>query len=374
MTLFAFSAAPSRAAEPNDAEAADQRLGNVVSLPGASAGALRERLARKAAKLKRRHLFADIVRQYIAANPGGIFDRDPGRLTPLRFFCEVFADEYADAITADMAAEALTMYAECPVRRFMGRDEQGQPIYRETRPQRAPATVNRAKVALSATFNHACAESLLPDTFVSPTRALKGKGFNAAQLPDRALTPDQVETLLAHARTAPWNKLYLYVLLSVTTGARTNEVRQLRGRNIVLDGDNPHAIIGIRRREGERSGTKNGDAKVMPLSPAVVAEIRRWGVPGEDDLLFPSARKPGQPFATAAAYRKLMLKIGVIENRRPHDLRHTAGTFYANEGRSGSEIAALLGHRTLTMVSRYTRVQPHAKARAFNESALARLK
>lgn len=131
----------------------------------------------------------------------------------------------------------------------------------------------------------------------------------------------------------------------------------------------PHAIVRLRRRESARAGTKNGAVKVMPLVPKVVAEIRRWGALKPDELLFPSERIPGQPFAVHASYARLARKLG-LENKRLHDLRHTAGTMFANDGKSESPIAALLGHKTLTMVSRYTRVQPHAKAAALKTSRL----
>ncbi|WP_374562313.1 tyrosine-type recombinase/integrase [Ideonella sp.] len=71
---------------------------------------------------------------------------------------------------------------------------------------------------------------------------------------------------------------------------------------------------------------------------------------------------------------RLVRRCGDLSNKRFHHLRHTAGTSFANDGRSESEIAALLGHKTLAMVSRYTQVQPHAKARTFRESSLAKRK
>lgn len=345
-----------------------------VALPPAtiSAKALAERLERKAAKLRRRHSLSEVIRGYISAN-GELLDRDPGRLSPLRMWDGALGAKLMDEITSDEVAEVLAMYAEMPVQRYVGKDVDGTPLYRSHGP-RAPATINKAKVALSAVFTWAKSSNLLLRGHHSPTRDIQGKGFRAAQLPDRALPVDQVEALLAHARTAPWKKLYLFVLMALTTGARKSELRHLRGRDLVLDGPEPHALVGVRRTEAERAGTKNGDVKVLNLSPAVVKEIQRWGVPQRDDWLFPSERNPGQPFNMHSSYRALVKRVGFIENGRLHDLRHTAGTIFANEGKSESQIAALLGHRTLAMVPRYTRVQPHAKARTFRESALSRMK
>lgn len=352
--------------------AAPQQPALDAASTGLTAARLAERMARKVARLQRRHTLSDVIRQYIAG-AGEVLDRDPGRLTPLRMWAEVLGERPIDEITGEEVAEVLAMYAELPVRRYVGRDPAtGARLYREHGP-RSVSTVNRAKVILSAVYSYAKDNALLSRGHPSPTRDIRGRGFNAAELPDRSLSSEQVEMLLAHARTAPWKKMYLYVLMALTTGARRGELLQLRGRNLVLEADDPHAIVGLRRRENERAGTKNGAVKVMPLVPKVVAEIRRWGVPDPDELLFPSTRVAGQPFEVNAAYARLVRRLG-FENKRLHDLRHTAGTMFANDGKSESQIAALLGHKTLTMVPRYTRVQPHAKTAALKSSQLWTLK
>jgi len=368
-----MQAGTARRSAPADTLTATDGGAATRALPHAiSADALAERMARKRAKLRRRHSLSEVIRHYISAN-GELLDRDPGRLSPLRMWDGALGAKLMDEISTDEVAEVLAMYAEMPVQRYAGKDTNGQQVYR-SHGARAPATINRAKVALSAVFTWAKESDLLARGHHSPTRDIQGKGFRAAQLPDRALPTDQVEALLAHARTAPWKKMYLFVLMALTTGARKSELRNLRGRDLVLDGPEPHALVGVRRSETERAGTKNGDVKVLNLSPAVVAEIKRWGVPVREEWLFPSERTPGKPFNTHSSYRALVKRVGFIDNGRLHDLRHTAGTVFANEGKSESQIAALLGHRTLTMVARYTRVQPHAKARAFRESALSRMK
>ena len=43
-----------------------------------------------------------------------------------------------------------------------------------------------------------------------------------------------------------------------------------------------------------------------------------------------------------------------LENFRFHDLRHTAASYLAMNGATTMEIAAVLGHKTLQMVKRYS--------------------
>ena len=45
-----------------------------------------------------------------------------------------------------------------------------------------------------------------------------------------------------------------------------------------------------------------------------------------------------------------------IEDFRWHDLRHTTGSYIAMQGASSAEIAAVLGHKSLSMVKRYSHI------------------
>ena len=53
-----------------------------------------------------------------------------------------------------------------------------------------------------------------------------------------------------------------------------------------------------------------------------------------------------RPWEEAVAKAKL-------KDFRFHDLRHSAASYLAMNGATASEIAAVLGHKTLTMVKRY---------------------
>ncbi|WP_374562314.1 hypothetical protein [Ideonella sp.] len=204
-------------------------------------------MAAKATRLQRRHQLSEVIRQYIADN-GGLLERDPGRLSTLRMWDSVLGQHMLDEISSDEVAEALAMYAETPVQRYVGIDRAtGQRRYVECG-QRSPATVTRAKVVLSAVYAFAKDKGLLSRGFAPPTREIRGRGFKAAELPDRALSLAEVENLLAHARTAPWERFYLFVLMALTTGARRGELSKIRGRDLNLNGDEPHAVGQALRR------------------------------------------------------------------------------------------------------------------------------
>jgi integrase len=232
---------------------------------------------------------------------------------------------------------------------------------------RAPATLNRYIVVLSALFKFAKTKPegsprLLPLRHISPTDAVPK--FKVDNVRDRSLDEDQVQALLAFARTEHWPRMYLFALMALTTGARRGELLQLRGRDLELS-------IGLPTATAHK--TKNGDVKVMVLTAAVVREIKRLGMPQADDFLFPAVRGTGKPFAVAKSFERLLRRAGLVEARL-HDMRHTVGSTLAREGRSTVEIATVLGHKTLEVVKRYSHINVKAKAAIMQSSALAGLR
>ena len=94
--------------------------------------------------------------------------------------------------------------------------------------------------------------------------------------------------------------------------------------------------------------TKNGERRGIPLvGPALevmrnLSKVRRI----DDDRVLPETG------SFRWAWLRAVRKAKVLDFRF-HDLRHTAASYLAMNGASPSEIAAVLGHKTLSMVKRY---------------------
>ena len=141
------------------------------------------------------------------------------------------------------------------------------------------------------------------------------------------------------------------VLLTLTTGARRNEAMSLTWGDLNLDA----LTVTL-------SGEKTGQRRTVALSPDVAALLRpRRGLPKA--LVFPSPLDPGRPVDLRSAWETALRRAG-IANFRWHDLRHCAASFLAMEGASLAEIAAVLGHRTLAMVQRYSHLSKEHVAKA----------
>jgi integrase len=283
----------------------------------------------------RRHLLRDVADRYMA---GYVGHDGNSRTSTLAMWVAFLGDRYIDEITSNDVVRVVEHLRRTPLTKYAGRDSStGERIYRE-HGKRAPATLNRYVVVLSALYRFAKSKPengprLLPLRHVSPTDAVPKYKVNNVR--DRSLDEDQVQTLLAFARTEHWPRMYLFALMLLTTGARKGELLQIRGRNLDL---------GAEQQTATAHRTKNGEVKVMVLTTAVVREIRRLGVPSPDEYLFPSVRRPGTPFCVEKSFKRLLVRAG-LPGSRLHDMRHTVGSTLAREGRSPVEIATVSATR-----------------------------
>lgn len=205
--------------------------------------------------------------------------------------------------------------------------------------QRSPATVNRYLAALSHAFTVAVKEwQWLED---NPLRKVSKPKESRGRV--RFLSDPERTALLDACRQSSNADLYLAVVLSLSTGARQQEIMSLRWQQIDLN-------AGLIRLEH----TKNGERRALPLAGHALglvkerAKVRRI----DTDLLFPSKVNPAKPVDLRTPWEKA-LKQADIEDFRWHDLRHSAASYLAMNGATLAEIADVLGHKTLAMVKRY---------------------
>lgn len=210
------------------------------------------------------------------------------------------------------------------------------------------ATINRYKAAISVVFSYACREYDLPD---NPVRHIRSLPENNARI--RFLSDDERKRLFGVIRQCKWDKLYLLVLLAITTGARKGELTIIKWSDI--DFNRQVAFI---------STTKNGEPKVLPLTESVITELQRFNKQ-DDSLVFDSEVKPGRAYCFTKPWKKA-LEEAEIEDFRFHDLRHTTASYLAMNGASLLEIADVLGHKQIQMTKRYSHLCVEHKAKLIN--------
>lgn len=207
-------------------------------------------------------------------------------------------------------------------------------------PQRSNATVNRYMATLSHAFSIAVNEwEWLHE---HPMRKI-------AKLPEprgriRFLDDKERAALLQACQASEGEHLYLLVVLALSTGARHGELINLRWRDV----DMQRKVIVLH-------DTKNKERRVLPLAHHALElmEARRKVRNIASDLVFPSPENPMKPWLSRTSWLTA-LKVAKIQDFRFHDLRHSAASYLAMNGATLAEIAEVLGHKTLSMVKRYS--------------------
>ncbi len=108
--------------------------------------------------------------------------------------------------------------------------------------------------------------------------------------------------------------------------------------------------------------TKNGEDRGVPITSVVYNELKEYSKNRKPDSEFLFARPDGKkPLFMMKGFRNALKKCNITDFRF-HDLRHTAASFLAMDGASLLEIAETLGHKTLSMVQRYSHLtKKHTK-------------
>lgn len=204
---------------------------------------------------------------------------------------------------------------------------------------RSPATVNRYFAALSSALGMASKE--WGWLRVNPAKGMAKK--REAQGRVRFLSSEERAALLkAAAASSDW-RLRPLVLLSITTGARQAELLNLEWRHVDLE-----------RGTALATDTKNREHRMLHLVGEALEEVRRIAkVRRRVDSPLVFASEAGKPRFPRRQWEQARDAAG-LEDFRWHDLRHSAASYLAMSGSTLTEIAAVLGHKTLAMVKRYS--------------------
>lgn len=288
-----------------------------------------------------------IVDLYMAEYAG----RDTTRAQRLGWWVDKIGGVTLAELTDDQIYFAVQDLAGQRGRYWAGKDADEKPIFRAKRRPLSPATLNRYAAALGAVLTWAVKRRIAPRGWDNPCKRLERHVENNERV--RFLSDDERERLLGACRMSTWDRLYLLVMLGLTTGARRGELECLTWGDV----DYEKAVAYVRR-------TKNGDRKMLPLVPTVIDELRRHSR-GGSTLLFASRRRADRAYNFDPAWEAALRAAGV-RNFRFHDLRHSCASYLAQSGASLLEIAEVLGHRQLSVTKRYSHLTVQNKAALVN--------
>jgi integrase len=285
----------------------------------------------------KRHTAAEMIDRYIAE----VLPTKPSTRPDLRQHLLWWKSKIGEYYVADVSPSVIgelrdKLLAETTVR---GR-------------QRAPATVLRIMAGLSSVFTTAIREwgwlDTSPMTRVSKPRPSRGRV--------RYLSDEERKKLLEACAQSSNPYLLTVVLVAISTGMRLGEIMSLQWSHLMISSERKigHAML---------LKTKNGDRRGVPIAGAALAALRRMQDQHALDRGIDTTSLKGLVFQSIKLSRSVAMDIRTpwetavakagLKDFRFHDLRHTAASYLAMNGATPSEIADVLGHRTLHMVKRY---------------------
>ncbi len=207
--------------------------------------------------------------------------------------------------------------------------------------ERGLASANRYTEALGAMLEYAMREWEFIEQ--NPVRSLKKLKEPRGRV--RFLNDIERSNLLEMCRSSTNPFLHIIVVLALSTGARKNEILSLKWQDVDFE-----------RRRMIFHETKNGERRSVPLQGCALGLMldhtknRR----NDTDYVFP-AKGRNQPVDIRTAWENAV-KNASITDFRFHDLRHSCASYLAMNNASLTEIAEVLGHKTLQMVRRYAHI------------------
>ena len=210
---------------------------------------------------------------------------------------------------------------------------------------KSPSTCNRITAVLSVVVNEAVKHNKLAASIpFTQLKEPKGK--------QEFYTPEEVRKILVACKSLDNEAEFFHDLffLAAKTGARQGELLKMTWSCIDWDSNTLTFF-----------DTKNGDDRVLPMTPEIRGLLKRkWRNRIDDDRLFPIGKDKA-----LRELRKIQKIAGITNiNKNFHTFRHTAATHMFANGASLPEVKEVLGHRNERTTMRYSHATLKGKQRA----------
>ena len=231
----------------------------------------------------------------------------------------------------------------------------------------APATIERMRQQVSATFNVAIGKEKCKNNPASVSRIDRSslmrsnkKSINNAR--ERYLSKEEANLLLDELKLRRFD-VYFMALLALTTGARAGEILSIQYKDIDLE----NKYINLPE-------TKNGSSRKIKITGKVYSILKDIEFESPNKYLFTGSTYD-HLHAIPNMYSKL---VGELFNSELdtkdakhrvcfHTLRHTFASWLAITGTPIFTIQKLMGHKDINMTLRYAKLSPDVGADAVND-------
>ena len=174
---------------------------------------------------------------------------------------------------------------------------------------------------------------------------------------DRRLQDGEEEWIINECALSRSTWLLPAVKLSILTGMRQGELFRLEWDHVDLENQVAHLF-----------DTKNGEDRVVPLSTKAVSvfnetpglregKVFKCSQHGVASSLRNALERAKDKYLDDCLNRALEPQKGFLDNLRLHDLRHEATSRFFEIDLNVMEVASITGHKTLSMLKRYTHLK-----------------
>jgi integrase len=289
---------------------------------------------------------------------------------------ETVEDAVRDWLTYGLAGRAsstATNYASLAEARIIAplgqrrlRDLSAEDVDRWLRAQ-AKEVSTRTLRLMHSILNRAITRAMARDKVRRNVVVLCTVPAGQAGRPSKSLTLDQAAALLAAAEGSP---LHAYIVLSLLSGARTEEVRALRWEHVDLHGDSAAAppvppSVSVLRSVRQTGDTKTRKSRRRIAIPRRVVDAllkQRDALdapPASDTLVFGTANGTElDAHNVRRSFRRVVDAAGLDPDAwTPRELRHSFVSLLSDSGMPLEQIARLLGHNGTAVTERVYRHQ-----------------
>nr|WP_247887258.1 site-specific integrase [Azospirillum sp. SYSU D00513] len=149
----------------------------------------------------------------------------------------------------------------------------------------------------------------------------------------------------------------LFLALLAATGARRSEAMKAKWEHVDFE-----------RRLWVVPVAKSGRRRHIPLSDMAVRILVRQPRPPGCPWVFPGQSRKKHIGCLRNAWLSVKKRVGLPDDLRLHDLRHTFASTLVSKGRTLYEVSQLLGHSQMSMTMRYAHLAPQRLLEAANEA------
>lgn len=161
---------------------------------------------------------------------------------------------------------------------------------------------------------------------------------------ERRLLPWEELAILEATKSSRGGFLQSVILIALETGMRQSEIVGLDWKFVNLAARRIHLTI-----------TKNGRTRGIPLSKRAISVLE--ALPQRSGPVFPGVTSE----AVKRAFQNACKRAKVADFHF-HDLRHEAISRFVEKGLNLLEVASISGHKTMTMLMRYTHLNASSLA------------